>query len=70
MTIPAATRTLFLLNSLIIAAWVFIWPFVTHGHGDTPLFKLAAIASLLIFFLTLGLLLSLRLRSKRFKQEK
>jgi hypothetical protein len=40
-----------------ICALTFVWPFVVSDHADQPAFKLAAISTLLLFFLAMLALL-------------
>jgi membrane protease YdiL (CAAX protease family) len=50
---------------VLICALTFVWPFLVSRDPDQPAFKLAAIAALLLFFLSMSVLLAGRLRERR-----
>jgi len=49
----------------LICAQTFVWPFAISSNPDQPAFRAGAIATLLLFLLSMLVLLSERLVSKR-----
>ena len=47
-----------------ICALTFAWPFLVSDHAEQPAFKLAAISTLLVFFLAMLVLLAARATEK------
>lgn len=47
-----------------ICVLTFVWPFAISREPEQPAFKIAAIAVLLLFFLSMAVLLAVRLRER------
>lgn len=60
----AATRVALALTVAAMIGWAFAWPFAVSMDGGDPRFRLGSVATLLLFFACVIVLVVARARSR------